>query len=61
MMKKYRAYPMWGGRVLAPSLFNSDSDEHAIALVREFTRNYPIELWEGTRKVAELTPETAAA
>ena len=60
-MKKYRAYPVWSGRTLSPSIFNSDSDEDAIAIVRRFVRNYTIEIWEGTRKVAEITPKTAAA
>jgi hypothetical protein len=60
-MKKYRAYPMWNGRALAPSVFNSKSDEDAIAVVRAFVRNYPIEIWEGSRKVAEVTSETAVA
>ena len=60
-MKKYRAYPVWSGRTLSPTIFDSDSDEHAIAIVRGFVGNYSIEIWEGTRKVAEVAPKTAAA
>jgi hypothetical protein len=50
---EYRAYTVGeDGFLNPPKVFESDSDEEALIVVKGFLNGKPIELWEGARMVS---------
>ncbi len=56
-MLSYRAYQLSHERTFLPSILHQESDEDAIAEAKKLVRNLPIEVWQGDRRVAKVTPD----
>ena len=56
-MMHYRAYPIApDGKVLVPKHVHAESDEQAIEEVKKIIGSHPMEIWEGARSIAKITP-----
>ena len=60
--EKYRVYCLDGvGRLHEPEWFNAQSDELALAEVRAKWPDAKVEIWQGRRLVASISPNRLSA
>ena len=55
-MRSYRILSLNGSKLIGTDLMNARDDGHAIALAKVHGRGELVEVWEGQRRVAAVSP-----